>query len=187
MNLNTLLEKYKIKANLNMLLEMWNEPHRSYHNLDHLVDIKEMILNDFIAGKIDEKTTEKLLLVDLFHDIIYDPTRTDNEIKSADFFHSLCLEKNNSDILDIKKSILDTATHVGETILSEKFNKYDMNIVERDFDSLLKWENGIFDEYKFAGEMYKPNRIKFLSNMVDQYPLNSGNLSRLIEHVKLNK
>lgn len=186
MNLNTLLEKYKIKANLNMLLEMWNEPHRSYHNLNHLVDLTNMINSDYANSKINQVTAEKLLLTSLFHDIIYDPTRTDNEVKSAEFFLNLCTEKKDIHILDIKQAILDTATHTGDNYLSERFNKYDMNIVERDFDSLLEWEKGIHEEYNFAGDLYKEGRIKFLESIVDKYPLNSANLSKLVEYVKTN-
>jgi predicted metal-dependent HD superfamily phosphohydrolase len=186
MNLNTLLEKYKIKANLNMLLEMWNEPHRSYHNLNHLVDLTNMINSDYANSKINQVTTEKLLLTSLFHDIVYDPTRTDNEVKSAEFFLNLCAEKKDIHILDIKQAILDTATHAGDNYLSERFNKYDMNIVERDFNSLLEWEKGIHEEYNFAGDLYKEGRIKFLESIVDKYPLNSANLSKLVEYVKTN-
>ena len=183
MNLGTILEKYKIKANINMLLEMWNEPQRSYHNLEHLEDLTNMITQDFIDGKITEKIMEKLLLSSLFHDIIYNPMRKDNELKSSEFFLSLCLEKN-ADILEINQTIIDTATHTATVPLSEKFNIYDMNIVERDFNSLLKWEEGISYEFNFAGELYKPNRILFLESIVDKYPLNSANLVKLIEYIK---
>ncbi len=186
MNLNTLLEKYKIKANLNMLLEMWNEPHRSYHNLNHLVDLTNMINSDYANSKINQVTAEKLLLTSLFHDIVYDPTRTDNEAKSAEFFLNLCSEKKDIHILDIKQAILDTATHTGDNYLSERFNKYDMNIVERDFDSLVEWEKGICFEYLNVCDKktYKEGRIKFLESIVDIYPLNSANLTKLIEVVK---
>jgi len=47
MHLSELLEKYKIKANITMLLDMWNEPHRHYHNATHLVDIHNQILNNY--------------------------------------------------------------------------------------------------------------------------------------------
>jgi predicted metal-dependent HD superfamily phosphohydrolase len=184
MKFNILLEKYNIKANINMLLEMWNEPHRSYHNLNHLVDLNNMITNDYVAGKLNEKTTEKLLLTALFHDIIYNPQRTDNEIKSAEFFESICNEKNDIHLQDIKQAIIDTQLHEGTNYLSILFNKYDMNVVERDYDSLLEWEKCIHEEYSFAGEAYKTGRLKFLESLVDKYPLNSANLTKLKEYVK---
>lgn len=187
MNINELLIKYKIKANANMLLDMWCESHRSYHNLDHYMDIEGMITEDYSNSIIDEKTCEKLRLTNLFHDIVYDPTRDDNELKSAEFFMSLCLEKNNKDILEIYQAILNTASHKGTDMLSEKFNKYDMNIVERDYNSLLKWEEGIHEEYKFVGnDMYKKGRLSFLEKMVNRYPKNGDNLTKLIQYVKIN-
>ena len=169
MNLGILLNKYKIKADIDMLLEMWNEPQRGYHNLEHLSDLTQMIIQDFIDGKVSERVMEKLLLTALFHDIVYDPRKKDNEAKSAEFFMSVCLEKN-AEILEINQAILDTATHIGTIPLSEKFNLYDMNIVERDYDSLLKWELGIKYEFQMFGEAYKPNRILFLESIVNKYP-----------------
>ena len=184
MNIANLLEKYKIKANVNMLLDIWNESHRKYHNLDHFIDIKNMITEDYGNKKFNQDTYEKLILTDLFHDIIYDPMREDNEQKSADFFMSLCLEKNNKDILEIRTAILDTAKHKATTKLSETFNKYDMNIIERDYDSLLVWEEGIHEEYKQYGSQYKIGRLSFLEKCLDKYPMNTDNLLKLIDYVK---
>jgi len=186
MKYQDLLNKYKIKANLEMLLDMWNESHRSYHGLNHLMDISDMILEDFMNNKINEKVYEKLILTNLFHDIVYNPTRNDNELKSAEFFMNMCAEKNNPDILEIKEAILATATHKATIPLSEKFNKYDMNIVERDFSSLVEWEHGIHEEYKFGGAQYKNGRLAFLESLLPKYPLNNENLLKLIEYVKTN-
>lgn len=183
-NINLLLEQYKIKANPNMLLEMWNEPHRSYHSLNHLYDLFSLIEADYHSNKFDRKTYENLLLTAIFHDIIYDPNKDDNEEKSADFFMSLCIEKNSKDVLSIKQAILDTKTHDSENPLSKLFNKYDMNIVERDIDSLIDWERGIREEYSiYSDEDYKMGRTNFLKGLLNKYPLNSNNLQKLIEIV----
>ncbi len=184
MDLQDLLLKYNIEAHLDDLLIRWKEPHRRYHALSHLLDLNNMILHDFESGAFDTITCEKLLLISLFHDIIYDPLKTDNEQKSADFFHTLCLDKNNSDILAIKQAIIDTSTHEATAPMSEIFNRYDMNIVERDFDSLVIWESGIYEEYKVYGNLYKAGRLKFLRSLLDKYPSNSDNLSRLITYVE---
>jgi predicted metal-dependent HD superfamily phosphohydrolase len=95
-----------------------------------------------------------------------------------------CLEKDNSDILDINQMILDTKTHKANTKLSESFNNFDMNIVERDFNSLLEWERGIHSEYAAYGDMYKVGRLKFLESLLDKYVDNTENLLKLIEYVK---
>ena len=59
-----------------------------------------------------------------------------------------------------------------------------MNIVERDYESLLNWENGIYNEYSFSGEAYKEGRLKFLESLIEKYTLNSANLTKLMEYVK---
>ena len=186
MNLQNLLDQYKIKANVNMLLDMWNESHRHYHNLDHLNDLISQINEDYSSSKFGERFRDKLLLTALFHDIVYEPTRQDNEERSAQFFEDLCVDKNSKDISEVKQAILDTKSHNAESELSETFNKYDMSIVERDFDSLLRWEEGIYEEYKSFGDQYKTGRLQFLESLLDKYPQNSDNLLKLIDWVKEN-
>jgi hypothetical protein len=61
-----------------------------------------------------------------------------------------------------------------------------MSIVERDFDQLLEWENGIAEEFKAYGELYKDGRLKFLESLLDKYPHNTENLLKLVEWVKNN-
>jgi predicted metal-dependent HD superfamily phosphohydrolase len=184
MNLQELLNKWNIKCDVNILLSMWNESHRHYHNLDHLNDLIQQINEN--KSKYSEKQYDKLILTSLFHDCIYEPTQNDNEERSAKFFEDCCIDKTNSDIQEIKQAILDTKTHNATTNLSESFNYYDMNIVERDFNQLLEWERGIREEYKAYGEAYKEGRVKFLESLLDKYPHNTENLIKLLEFVKLN-
>ena len=185
MNLQQLLEKWGIKCHINTILSMWNESHRSYHNLNHLNDLISQINEN--KSKYSEKEYEKLILTALFHDVVYDPASQTNEEDSANFLIKCAVDKKNSDILDVKQMILDTKTHNSTTNLSESFNKYDMNIVERDFDQLLEWEKGISEEYSiYSKEEYKEGRLKFLESLLDKYTHNTENLLKLVEWVKNN-
>jgi predicted metal-dependent HD superfamily phosphohydrolase len=185
MNLQQLLEKWGIKCDINTILSMWNESHRSYHNLNHLNDLITQISEN--KSKYSEKEYEKLILTALFHDVVYDPASKTNEEDSANFLIECVVDKKNSDILDVKQMILDTKTHNSTTNLSESFNKYDMNIVERDFDQLLEWERGISEEYSiYSKEEYKMGRLKFLESLLDKYTHNTENLLKLVEWVKNN-
>ncbi len=185
MNLQQLLEKWNIKCDIKTILSMWNESHRSYHNLNHLNDLISQINEN--KSKYSEKEYEKLILTALFHDVVYDPTSQTNEEDSANFLIECAVDKKNSDILDVKQMILDTKTHDSTTNLSESFNKYDMNIVERDFDQLLEWEKGISEEYSiYPKEEYKEGRLKFLESLLDKYTHNTENLLKLVEWVKNN-
>ena len=185
MDLQELLNKWNIKCDINTVLAMWNESHRAYHTLNHLNDLIDQINEN--KSKFSQSQYEKLLITSLFHDCVYDPMASDNEEKSAEFFLECSVDKTNEDIQEINQMILDTKTHQSNTMLSESFNNYDMNIVERDFEQLLEWEEGIHEEFKgYGDEMYKMGRLKFLESLLDKYPNNTENLIQLVEWVKSN-
>jgi len=179
-----LLNKWGIKVDYSILLNMWNESQRSYHTQNHLIELIDQINEN--KKRLSEKQYEKLMLCALFHDIVYDPMRGDNEEKSAQFFINCCVEKNNPDVLDIKQMILDTKTHESNSELSELFNYFDMKVVEGDFEKLLEWESGIYQEFQDYGDLYKTGRLHFLESLLDKYPHNSENLLKLIDFVKRN-
>jgi pantetheine-phosphate adenylyltransferase len=185
MNLQQLLDKWNIKCDINTVLSMWNESHRSYHSLNHLNDLISQINEN--KSKFSEKEYEKLMLSAIFHDIVYDPSSSTNEENSAEFLMECVVDKSNEDILEVRQMILDTKTHNSTTNLSKSFNNYDMNIVERDFDQLLDWEKGISEEFSvYPKEQYKEGRLKFLESLLDKYPNNTENLLQLIDYVKSN-
>ena len=185
MNLQELLHKWNIKCDINTLLSMWNESHRHYHNLNHLNDLIDQINEN--KSKYSDKGYEKLMLAAIFHDCIYDPMSATNEEDSANFLMECVVDKSNSDVLEVKQMILDTKTHKSTTNLSESFNRYDMSVVERDFDQLLEWEKGISEEYSgYSKDVYKSGRVKFLESVMDNYPKNTENLLKLVDWVKTN-
>lgn len=183
MDLQKIINNWNIKCDISIILNMWNESHRYYHNLDHLNDILEMIEND--KSLYTEKEFEKLIITAIFHDCVYDPLRTDNEEKSAYFFEKCCTLKD-SDINHIINMILETKNHKSNSKLSESFINYDMSIVNEDYDRLLYWEHGIYNEYKSYGNDYKKGRLLFLESLLNnpKYIDNTENLLKLIDYVK---
>jgi predicted metal-dependent HD superfamily phosphohydrolase len=184
MDYQWLLDKWNLRIGFDTLLGMWNESHRGYHNLNHLNDLIGQINED--KSKYSEKEYEKLIITSLFHDCVYDPMRSDNEEKSSEFFIGCVVDKSNSDVLEVKQMILDTKTHQDTTSLSESFNRYDMSIVERDFDQLMKWEDGIRFEFEpvYGYAAYKIGRLQFLDKILDKYPNNTENLLKLIDFIR---
>lgn len=186
--LQSLLDKYLIQADINHLLERWQEPHRHYHNISHLDDLIQQITTNFEEGAFDEQQKELLLLTALFHDIVYDPTRRDNEEQSAKFFLELCRNPDDSRIQEIRTAILDTKDHENYTLLATIFNKYDLSIVEQGMEQLMLWEMGIYNEYKIFGDVvYKVGRLQFLETLPKKYPDNKHNLEGLIAWVIMNR
>lgn len=181
-DLQSILDKWSINFSIKDIKDMWSLPHRHYHDLSHLDDMINQINDLGIKGE----DYEKLIIAALFHDIIYDPKKNDNEEMSAKFLLSVC-DNVNKGIKEIEQIILDTKTHESNTKLSEIFNKIDMSVVERDFEGLLEWEKGVWNEYKSYGpELYKKGRLQFLESLVDEYPNNKENLLKLIDWVKNN-
>jgi len=61
------------------LLARWAEPHRSYHGLDHLRAVLDVV--DAHAATADDAAAVRLAA--FVHDAVYDPRRDDNEARSA--------------------------------------------------------------------------------------------------------
>lgn len=182
-NIRDVLDRWNIHYTWYEISKKWSETHRFYHTLEHLMDLLDQIEKKYPK---ESKERDMLILTALFHDIIYNPARDDNEEKSAKFFLMHCDDKSD-DVEDIYDMIMDTKTHTATTELSKVFNDMDMNIVTRDFDSLLRWEEEIREEYEiYPNEMYKEGRLKFLNSLIKQYPENRENLLTLVDWVNRN-
>ena len=64
---------------LSALLAAWSETHRVHHGLRHLAECLDVL--DRFAGRFGDTSAVELAL--WFHDAVYDPTRRDNEERSA--------------------------------------------------------------------------------------------------------
>ena len=175
-----ILKRWNIHYTWYEITKQWSETHRFYHTLEHLMDLLDQIERRYPD---ESKERDKLIITALFHDIIYNPARGDNEEKSAKFFMAHC-DEINDDIDDIYDMILATKTHQADSELSKIFNEMDMDIVTRDFDSLMRWEEEIREEFSiFSDEEYREGRLKFLRSIVDKYPQNKENLLNLMDYV----
>lgn len=187
MNLQKVLDEYGVVCDVRILLDKWNESHRYYHDISHLLNIIELINEDYGSGIISESEKNKLIISAIFHDIIYDVGSDMNEYNSAEFFMGLCREKFDIDVVEIKQIILDTKDNIGSTPLSVKFQEYDMKIFEENLENLLVWESNIRKEYNiYSNEQYKKTRILFLESVMDKYPNNMDNILDLINFVSSN-
>jgi pantetheine-phosphate adenylyltransferase len=178
------LKKYHLNIDVETIIDMWSEDHRGYHSISHLKDLINMILYDKV--KYNELEFDSLLLTAIFHDIIYNPEKNDNEEQSAIFLHTKSPLYHDNILNNVIDMILATKTHKSHNYLAQIFNNYDMDIVNRNFNELLEWEKGIQKEYlKFYNKtQYKIGRIDFLKKIIYDYPNNKENLLKLIEYVK---
>lgn len=159
---------------------MYDEPHRYYHTIDHirhcisdLNKIKSRI-NDFSA----------LYLALLFHDVIYDPTKSNNELRSADFARKYIMDQSRNNSLfkipneylaeKVSQLIICTNNHIPSDKDnfkndSEYMLDIDLSILgasEKTFDF---YEENIRKEYSFVPEdIYKRERAKILSSFFER-------------------
>lgn len=183
MNFQPLIDAFGITLSQEDLLARWQEPHRKYHTLSHLNDLVDQIQR---CDLLTEKERKILFLAALFHDIVYDPTRTDNEEASAQL---LLQNSNPSDELQLIAQIIrDTAHHQPTEPLSKLFSEMDMAIVTRPFAELVEWEKGIRFEYShYSRVAYTWGRVRFLRTLIKRYPSNKKNLKKLLWVVLLQK
>ena len=109
------------QSTLDHLLRAYAEPHRHYHTLTHVADLLQLL--DEQGGAADKVA---LTLAILFHDVIHDPSRQDNEAASSKLavelllplgFPGECVAKVESYILATQHNVSpssddDTALHL---------------------------------------------------------------------------
>lgn len=166
--------------NINNVIEKYSEPHRFYHTLKH---IKELLDQLEVKRLYD---SDILFLATVYHDIIYDPTRNDNEQLSADEFEKdaevFLKHLNPATIDEVKQIILDTKTHTPSTDLSAIFCDMDMSVLRRPFAELIAYEEEIFKEFQFHDyKNYKAGRIDFLTKVQTELDID---LLSLIDYVR---
>lgn len=170
-----LFYRWGITVRPQQVRRMWNSPGRFYHSEIHLEDLLQQI-----AAQSNPEC-DKLTLAAIFHDIIYEPARSDNEERSALFLEAHCTR----DVSDIVQIIRDTATHRPSTPLSAIFNAMDMDILNRSWPELQAWEDGIFLEYSHhVGIAYKEKRLEFLRTYAQPGHPNFANLQMLIFYIE---
>lgn len=184
-NYKNILEKY-IDQNAHILIEnSWKEPHRIYHNVNHLIDILKYI--EERRFQLNPIHYDILILSAFFHDVYYNPRdHKNNEDESIKLFLSSYTYKN----LDIRNVVI-------EIINATKYRKRPKQPIVRlfwDADNngfykkipyFINKEKQIREEYKHVPKnLYKKERIKFIKSNLGLFNNNvDKNLNKLIEYI----
>ncbi|MFQ5994470.1 MAG: hypothetical protein ACE5K1_05200 [Acidiferrobacterales bacterium] len=150
--------------------ELWrrySEPHRRYHTPDHISHCLQQL--DLAAKLMDDPDAVEMGL--WFHDVIYNPRATDNELKSAQLFAELVNDHIDPDFRQSVFDLILITTHPEQPArLDEKF------IVDIDLSSFaLPWDHfqqdsdAVRQEYAhISDEKFFPNHLQFLRALVDR-------------------
>jgi predicted metal-dependent HD superfamily phosphohydrolase len=137
------------------LVELYSQPHRAYHTLNHIQDcLTQLALVRHLAQFPDE--VEFALWC---HDVIYDPHAADNEVQSAAWTTRVLREANiASDVIERVTTLIlpddpDAALAVD----------IDLSILGRPAAEFDRYEAAIRQEYEWVPEMaYRQARLRVL-------------------------
>jgi len=149
----------------------YSEQHRHYHNLNHIAYLFSWC-DKYIDGI---KYPAVVGFAIIYHDIIYDTYRQDNEEQSAEIAeaHLTQLNINSKLIKNIREFILATKNHVIEedSLLKEDlamFLDFDMAILASADDFYKSYREKIRQEYsKYSDDLYKAGRKLALQKMLE--------------------
>lgn len=146
-----------------LLLESWSEPHRSFHTLQHLQEVISVL------GKLS--TDPRLMLAAWFHDAIYEPTRTDNEARSAAWARDALIAQGaaQADVDFIRMAILETAGHCTRLAEVEALLDADLSILGAPASRYAEYRKSIREEYREVPDSdFRAGRSLFLENMLQR-------------------
>lgn len=130
------------------ILAPYSGKHRHFHNISHVLDILKMMEKDSFNSDIEANS---FYCAALFHDVVYNPRRRDNEELSCDFFanHFHPEYGNRVDFNLVCELIRGTALidDRNASLQVQRFNSYDRNILTKPVDALVEYGEKIWKEY----------------------------------------
>lgn len=152
-------------------LEDWySEPHRAYHNFDHIADCFANL--DQVAELINKRLPLELAI--FYHDVIYDPKakKGENEQDSADFAAETLARAGlpNSEITPVYHLILDTQHKtISNTADGRLLVDIDLAILGSDEERFWRYDAAIRKEYKWIEEQaYRVGRATIMQGFLDR-------------------
>ena len=149
----------------------YGEPQRAYHTLNHI----EQLLVQFENIKHHLSEPHIIALALYYHDVIYDPTCSDNELKSAEFAtDALSPYLSTEQCQQIYALIMMTANHQIDVLIdSEKYNDaaylldMDLSILGAPWPTYKQYAKAIRQEYKHvADDSYRDGRTAVLKGLL---------------------
>ena len=149
----------------------YSEPQRAYHTLDHL----KQLFGQFEQIKPCLHEPHLIALALYYHDVIYDPRRSDNELKSAEYaIEALRCSLSEDQCQSIYALIMMTATHQIDTLAHEDkisdtayLLDMDLSILGAPWSEYQVYAQAVRQEYvHVAKENYRVGRIAVLEKLL---------------------
>lgn len=153
----------QIKKAFDAIVKQYEQPHRYYHNLEHVA----YILRQIDQLKLIKRDRQILIYTAFYHDVIYKAGSTQNEIESADFAKQWLqkLKLDASIIQSVERSILATQNHQSNNELTQLFLDMDMSILASDQQAYESYTEAIVKENRrFPSFLFRMKRKQFIKN-----------------------
>jgi predicted metal-dependent HD superfamily phosphohydrolase len=160
-------------ADVRLGTQLWSEietnysnKKRHYHTLTHL----ENLLQQLVAVKTTIKNWDTVLFTLYYHDIIYNPLKTNNEEKSAEF------TENRMRLIAAPQPIIENC--IGQILATKKhflsadndtniFTDADLSILGQPWPVYEKYYKQVRKEYAlYPNLIYNPGRKKVLQHFL---------------------
>jgi len=137
------------------IVTAYSEPQRHYHTLEHIA----AVVADFLPLRGAFADADAALLALFFHDIVYDPARSDNEERSAEILRAR-LEGDTAD--RACAHILATKKHEASTPDAALVVDIDMAILAAPWPDYLRYAENVAREYLpvYGPDAYKAGRCE---------------------------
>lgn len=163
----------KYSENEDLINEMWMEvqlkytaKNRFYHTLHHL----ENLLEQLILVKKEIQNWDAVLFTLFYHDLIYNPFKSDNEEKSAKLAEKRLIQiAVPMEIIELcVEHILATKSHViSANPDTNYFTDADLSILGQNWETYLTYCNNVRKEYCIYPDItYKTGRKKVLRHFL---------------------
>lgn len=180
-----LLEKYLHEETIPFIEGAWNEPHRKYHNINHL----ETIINELIKNKniVHPSVFDALILAAFFHDVYYNPkSGKNNEDESIKRFLN-SYKYSDLDLRNLIVAMIESTKHrkIPTNNYVRIFWEADNAGFYKNYDYFLNNEKQIREEFIHVPKsLYKKARLEFLKSNLGLFNSKvDENLNKLIKYV----
>ncbi len=172
---------------LTKVLGAYQQPHRYFHTLTHLLSIFESIREHEWN---DEETAAQMMLTALFHDVVWYPQGYDSEQRSVQVFEYIMAQLGEPLPLNVRKKIRETILATSDQTATDdfaaRFHDYDCQvIIHGNCVDLIAYEFQIFREFQYLNMAeYRKGRSAFFSRFSKRYPGCKANMKFLIEYLE---
>ncbi len=162
------LAEKEIKKVWKYLLKQYGGKGRAYHNLTHISSMMSL----WRTHKAIFEDTDILAFSIFFHDIIYNPLRKDNELKSAEYASTILQNAGveQERVQHCYQQILLTKSHQGPDLTQDAkyLLDFDLEILGRDWEDYETYTQQIRREYRiYPWPLYKKGRKAVLHHFLE--------------------